>query len=173
MGRSSEPKQPDPVAVLDAGHTQAAKAYYAGAQQRGGVEIVELRGQGESKIGANDRVFRIAAVHRVTGKRGRIAEILHAELTIPARAVGSSNPGNAYTRADRKILRCSGYDFADNLMSGDHSGAKGRQVAFDDMQIGATYSTYPHTQKNLTWRWLRPHNFANMKRPLANVLRER
>jgi hypothetical protein len=62
-------------------------------------------------------------------------------VTIPARAVGSAKPGNAHARADRKFLRSSGrisgsipgYDFADNLMSGDYSGATRWQVAFDDM----------------------------------------
>ncbi len=56
-------------------------------------------------------------------------------------------------------------------MSGDYSGAKSRQVAFDDMQIGATYSTDTHTHKNLTWLGLRLRNLANSKRTLPNFLR--
>jgi hypothetical protein len=89
-----------------------------------------LIGQRKSEVGANDGVFSIAAVYGITGKGGRIAEILQTQPTIPARAVGSSHPGNADTCADRKALRSScrisGYDLTDNLMSGDYSGARGR-----------------------------------------------
>jgi len=37
MSRSTEPEQPDTVAMFDARHTQAAKTNNAGAQQRRGV----------------------------------------------------------------------------------------------------------------------------------------
>jgi hypothetical protein len=56
--------------MLDARHTKAAKADNAGAQQRGGMQIVQLIGKRKSEIGANDCVLSVAAIHRVTGKRG-------------------------------------------------------------------------------------------------------
>jgi hypothetical protein len=37
MGRSTEPEQPDTIAMLDAGHPKTAKTNNAGAQQRSGV----------------------------------------------------------------------------------------------------------------------------------------
>jgi hypothetical protein len=129
MGRSTEPEQPDAVARLDTRHTKAAKANDAGAQERGSVQIVQFIGKRKSEIGANDCIFSIAAVYRVTGKRGCVTEILQTEVTIAARAVRSAHPGHAHACADRKFVHVAGrrsaYDFADNLMSGDYSGARG------------------------------------------------
>jgi len=121
----------DTIAVLDSGYTKAAKTNNARAQQRRSMEIVELKGKRKSKVGTNDCVLSVAAIYRITGKRWGIAEILHTEVTIPASAVGSSHPGNAYTRADRRVLHGSGagssrYDIADDLMSGNDSGTTRR-----------------------------------------------
>jgi hypothetical protein len=176
MGGSAEAEQADTIAVFDAGYAKAAKSNNACAQQRGGMQIVELMRKRKTKIGTNDRVFGIAAVHRIPGKCWGIAEIFQADVTIPARAVGASHPGNPDTCAYRKFFGGSGagssrYDFADNLMPGDYSGATRWQVAFDNMQIGAAYSTHTHPQKNLTWLRLRRRNLANPKRPLPNFLR--
>jgi hypothetical protein len=175
MGRSTETKQSDAIARLDAGHTQAAKTNNARAQQRGSVQIVELIGKRKSEIGANGRIFRVPAVRAIPSKGGRIAEILQAKLTIPARAVDSANPGNAHPCADSEFLgsagRMSAYYFADNLMSRDYSRATGWQFAFDDMQISAADSTGTHPQENLTGLRFRPRHLANPKRPLPNFLR--
>src|ERR1039458_6621808 len=140
-----------------------------------------MLGKRKSEIGANDRIFRIAAVHGVASKGGRITEILQTKVTIPAGAVGSAKPGNAHARADRKFLRScggicggiSGYYFADNLMSGDYSRAERWQVAFDDMQISAADSTDTHPHKNLTWLRFRRRDLADPERALPNFLRRR
>jgi hypothetical protein len=58
-------------------------------------------------------------------------------------------------------------------MSGDYSRATRRQVAFDDMQIGAADSTDTHPHKNLAWLRFRRLNLANPKRPLPNFLGRR
>src|ERR1019366_3706775 len=177
MGRSAEAEQSDAVARLDASHTQAAKTNNACAQQWGSVQIVQLIGKRKSEIGANDRIFRIAAVYGVASKGGRITEILQTKVTIPAGAVGSAKPGNAHARADRKFPGSSGgisgYYFADNLMSGDYSRATRWQVAFDDMQISAADSTDTHPHKNLTWLRFRRRDLADTERALPNFLRRR
>src|SRR6267143_5484817 len=90
MGRSAEPEQPDAIAVLDTGDTKAAKANDACAQERGSVQIVQFIGKRKSEIGANDCVFSITAVDRITGKRGCVTKILQTEVTKAARAVCST-----------------------------------------------------------------------------------
>jgi hypothetical protein len=172
MGGSPKPEQADTVSGLDAGYTKAAKTDNAGAQQRGGAQIVELIGKAKNEIGASHGKFGVAAVDRVTGKGRGIAEVFQAQPAIAAGAVGSSHPGNADAGADGKVVRGPGHYLADNLMSGDDSGATGWQVAFDDMQIGAANSTHTHPQKNLTRLRLGCSNLANPKRALMNFLRQ-
>jgi|SRR5208337_1168543 len=171
MGRGAEAEQADTVARLDSCHTQAAKPNNAGAQQRRRVQIVELIGKREREIGANDGEFSIAAICGVTGECGCIAKIFEAEATVLAGTIGSSHPGNAYTGADGEIIRRSGYYFSDNLMSGDDSGAARWQVALNDVQVGAAYSTGTYPQQDLAWLRFGRCGLGDPKRAMANVLR--
>jgi hypothetical protein len=135
------------------------------------VQIVELLGKRERKIGANNGVFGIAAIYGVTGECGRIAEIFESEATILAGTVGSSHPGDAYAGADGKIIRGSGHYFADDLMSGNYSLPVRWQVAFNYVQVSAAYSTGTHTQKDLAGLRFGRCHFSDPKRAMANVLR--
>jgi len=171
MGRGAEAEESYTVARLDARYAKTAKTNNASAQQRRGVQIVELVGKRKREIGANDGVFGIAAIYGVTGEGGRIAEILEAEATISAGSVGSSHPGNSDARAGRKIIRGPSYYFTDNLMSGDYSWAARRQVAFNYVQVSAAYSTGTYTQENLAWLRFGSWKLSDPKRALPNVLR--
>jgi hypothetical protein len=130
-----------------------------------------LIGKRESKIGTHDGVFGIATIHGVTGERGRIAEILESSATVLASTVGSSHPGNAYAGTDGKIICRSGYYFADDLMSGNYSGAERWQIAFDYVQVSAAYSTGTHPHQDLAGLRFGGCDLGNAKRAMTNVLR--
>lgn len=169
--RGAEAEQAYTVARLDARYTQAAETNNAGAQQRRGVQIVELIGKRKRKVGAHDSIFGIAAIYGVTGESGCIAEVFEASATVLAGAIGSSHPGNAYAGAYGKIIRGCGYYFADDLMSGNYSLAAGWQLAFDYVQVGAAHSTGTHTQKDLAGLWFGRCDLGDPKRAMANILR--
>src|SRR5712692_8964900 len=95
MRGGAEAGQADTVTLLDAGDAEAAEADDSGAQQRGGVEVVQSRWNWKNKIGAGQGVFGVAPVDGVTGKAWGVAEVLLAAPAVGAGAIGASDPGNA------------------------------------------------------------------------------
>ena len=85
-----EPEQADAVACFHARHPQAAEADDPGAEQRSRLKIVQGAGKRKHEIAASQRVFRIAAVYRVPGEGGRVAQILMAAPAIAALPVRSA-----------------------------------------------------------------------------------
>jgi hypothetical protein len=59
-------------------------------------------------------------------------------LAIRATPVDAPDPGNSDTTAGRELFRAAGDYLADDLMAGSDSFALWNQLAFDNMQIGAT-----------------------------------
>jgi hypothetical protein len=127
--------------ALNSGNAEAAEADNARAQQGCNVGIVQPRRQWDREVGANRRIICVAAVHRITCKCGTVAEILHVVTAEPAIAVYPTHPGDADACSNGQIRRCAIHYFADDLMPGDNARPDWRQVALDDVEIGAADAT--------------------------------
>ena len=136
-GGAAEAVEADALAALDGGDAQAAEANDAGAEQRGGEDGIETVGERVGKISADGSELGVAAVDRVAGEDGMVAEVLHVVTAKPAVAVDAADPGDADAHADGRGCGCAFNDFADNLMAGDDARMEGRKVALDDVEIGA------------------------------------
>src|SRR5438874_4600606 len=77
MGRCPEAEKSNALTFFDSRHPQSTEANNTGTEQRRGVEIIELRRNGKTEIGAGERVLGVTSVHGVTGERGRVAEVFH------------------------------------------------------------------------------------------------
>ena len=119
MSGSAEAEQSHPFAGLHARHAQAAKTDDPRAEQRSRLQIIETRGQRKYKIGARPRVFGVTAIHRVAGKGGRIAEVLHARPAVPTLSVNAAHPGDAHSSTRGELSRGATDDLAHNLVAGN------------------------------------------------------
>ena len=70
-----------------------------------------------------------------------IAEVLHVVAAEPAIAVYPTHPGDAHARSKGQILGCAFHHLADDLMTGDDARPNWREIAFNDMEIGAADAT--------------------------------
>jgi hypothetical protein len=70
-----------------------------------------------------------------------IAEVFHLVAAVPAIAVHPSHPGDADARSDRQIRGGAFHHFTHDLMTGDDARLDGRQIALDDVEIGAADAT--------------------------------
>lgn len=166
MRGRTEAKQADALARLDTGDPQAAEADDASAKERSGVQIVERCGQRENKVSPGNCVLRIPSRDGVPGESGRVAEIFQTSLAVGASTVGSAEPGNADARAAGNFFRGAADNFTDDLMAWNHARLLGRQVAFDDMQIGAANTTGTHSQENMSDVELRSCDVGDLQRSL-------
>src|SRR6202035_608572 len=103
MSRRAKTEQSNPVAWFHAGHSQAAKADDAGAQERRGMQVVELWGERIDKIAARHSILRITAVNRVSGENRRITEIFQAAATVGTISIDSADPRDTYPRSCRQF----------------------------------------------------------------------
>ena len=90
----------------------------------------------------------IAAVDRVAGEDGAVAEVLHVVAAEPAIAVDAADPRNAYARAGGEGCGCAFHHFADDLMAGNDARVQGRKVALDDVEIGAADAAGDDLEQN-------------------------
>ena len=126
--RRAEAEQSDALARLHFSHAQAAKADDPRAQQRRGSQIIKRVRQRKHEVGARGSVFGVAAVHGVSGERGRVAEVFFVMAAVPAGAIRAADPRHANARTQRQFRRCSADDFADNLVAGNQTASGGSAV---------------------------------------------
>src|SRR5580692_632732 len=119
MSRGAKAEQPNPFARFHAGHSQAAKADDAGAQERRGVQVVEFWRKRIDKIAARHSILRIAAIDGVSGENRRIAEILQATAAVGAISIDSADPRNTYAGSCRQLGGGSIHDVTYDLVAGD------------------------------------------------------
>jgi hypothetical protein len=118
---------------------QRAVADEAGAEQRRRLLIGKGRRNGETVALVGDRVGGIAAVARIAGEAGSLAEILAARNAEAAGAARPSEPRHADARAERELLgaRAARRDRADDLVAEHERQLRMRELAVIDVQIGA------------------------------------
>jgi len=181
MGRCPKAEKSNALTFFDSRHPQRTEANDAGTEQRRGVEIIELRGNGKAEIGAGERVLGVTSVHGVTGERGTVAEVFHVAAAKRTGAIGAAEPGDPDAGAFQSRTGgdacppklCCGVElssdyFAYDLVPGNHSRIARREFAFYDVQVGATDSTGKDTQQNVAglelWNW----NIFDVKRPVRD-----
>ncbi len=139
-GGGSEAEEADALAGLGARDAKTAEADDAGAEERGDVGVVECGWEGIGEVGADEGVFGVAAVDGVAGEDGVVAEVFFVAEAEGTGAVGTADPGDADAGACRKFRCCAFDDLAYDLMAEDQRFLDERQVAFEDVKVGAADS---------------------------------
>ena len=147
VGCGAETVQAQPTRLGLCSEMPGAKVDEASAQQRCCVAVVIAGGQGEAEAFIGGGVLGKSAVAVIAREHRKIAEVfpLHgAERTTTA---GSAKPWNAYALAygEACCLRTMSNHLSHDLMPRHQVGPTQRQVAVDDVQIGAAYATGEHT----------------------------
>jgi hypothetical protein len=149
-GGGSEAEEADSFAGFDPGYAQAAESDDAGAEQGRDVGVIEGGRQGEGEAGADEDVLGVASVDGVARKDGVVAEVFFAAEAVRADAVGSADPGDTDPRAVGKCRGAAFDDLADDLMAWDELAADGREIALDDVQVGAADSAGKHAEEDVS-----------------------
>ena len=133
----SKTVNPEISAGLNPGHAQTAESDDSGAQQRRGLQIGKAFGQRIHKVLMRHRELGEAAVIRVAGEFGKLAEILPLAAAIEAVAASFVQPWNAYSGPDLVLPGAGAHAFnhADDLMSGYDGAFTRRQLALKHMQV--------------------------------------
>ncbi|ABA51266.1 hypothetical protein BURPS1710b_A1017 [Burkholderia pseudomallei 1710b] len=150
------------------GHLQRPVADETRAQQRRRMNIVVAARHVHAKARVGDRALRIAAVDRVAGEAGRIAQVLAAARAVRAMAARAPEPRHADTLADRETLRerAERGHRADDLVPRNHRPLRIAQIAVDDVQIGPAHAARVHVDQQLPRRrhGVRQLGFAQPRR---------
>src|SRR6202035_3641454 len=167
----AESKQSHALATCDTGHTQTSKADNACTKQRRSVQIVKRCRQRKHEVIPSKGIFRVSAGDGVTGKRGRVAKILHTSLTVLAGAIGPAEPRHTDAQADGNFGSRSLDNFTDDLVAGNNSQLFWRQLPLDDMEVCAANAASAHAQKHVPRPEPRSCHLGNLKRMLRDRLR--
>jgi len=92
-----------------------------------------------------------------------IAEVLHVMAAEPAIAVDPAHPGDADARSKQEVCGCAFHHLANDLMAGNEVRLDGREVAFDDVEIGAADATGNHFEQHLAGLRLGPLDLFDRK----------
>ena len=131
--RGAEAVEAEPLRV--AREPQRAVADQPGAEQRRRLHVGVAVRDREAEALVGDRVLRVAAVEVVAGEARAVAEVLAARAAVAARRRRSSRATarRARSAAARRPL-------ADDLVAGHERQLRVRQLAVDDVQIGAAHA---------------------------------
>jgi DNA-binding MarR family transcriptional regulator len=96
-------------------------------------------------------VLRIAAVEPVTGEASTLAEVLAPGVAVPALPAGPTEPGHPHPLARSKALSPGPetLDDSHDLVTGDQRELRIRQLAVDDVEVGAAHAAGTHPQEHL------------------------
>ena len=160
-GSGHAARQPGVVAD-DPDQPQAAVADDAGAQQRGRRHGGHAGRQTVDEPGRRHRVLGEAAVDVPAREQRVLAEVLLPAAAETAGLVGLVQPrhADAVAGGERRRARLAarrdelgagseGDDLADDLMAGHHGRAVRRQLALQDVQVGAADAAGQHPQQDL------------------------
>src|ERR1700722_951678 len=101
---AAKTEKSDSLTLLYPGNAQAAKADDPGAQQGSHMHVVQTLRDRKRKVGAHQRILRVATIDGISGECRVIAQVLHAVLTVPAIPIDAANPGDADAASQRQ--RC-------------------------------------------------------------------
>src|SRR5205807_9622416 len=141
--RSAEAIDAEPIARLHLAQLERAVADDARAEERRGLGIAEDRRDRVREALRDDRVVGEATVGVISGELGVLAKILPPAPARLAESTGMTKPGDAHTVAGPEAprARARALDPTDDLMARHDRRPDRRQLALDDVQIGATHRT--------------------------------
>jgi hypothetical protein len=156
--RGAEPKEPQYSARAKIAAFQRSKSDQAGAKKRRDCRIVVVRRQFVGKILRDDRVLSVSAIDVEAGVLRKGAEVFALRLAEAALAAGMSQPRRADAHAGFEAFasRSQRIDRTHNLVTGNDRQSWWMDVAFNDVQIGATDCAAAHSESHLTrtGRWI-------------------
>jgi hypothetical protein len=130
-------------------NAQAAKAYYARAEQRCRLHIIDARRKRNGEVRPDEDVLGIPAIDRIAGKSRRLAQVLHLVPTEPAIAIDSTHPAHADATCERKTLGCPVDYFTHDLVSWYELRHQSWQISLYDMEVSSTDSARNYTQEHV------------------------
>lgn len=138
-------------------HDERAVADQAGAEQRGGRRIVVSGWNRKAVAFVGYHVLRIASIEVITGEACVIAEIFLSAPTILAGAAGPAEPRHtdAISRAMDGACAAALNNRADDLVARNDGKLALRELAIDDMQVGAAHAARAHAYQQLLRAWCR------------------
>ena len=170
----------------DPDQPQAAVADDAGAEQRGRRHRRHAGRQTVDEPGRRHRVLGEAAVDVPAGEQRVLAQVLLAAVAEAAGLVGLVQPRHADAVADGERRRArlaarrdelgagsEGDDLADDLMAGHDGRAVRRQLALQDVQVGAADAAGQHPQQDLARTRLGHRELDEPERRLCRGSRRR
>jgi hypothetical protein len=150
--RRAEAVDPEPLGI--AGQAKRPVPDQARAQERRRLEILVPVGQREAEALVGHRHLGVAAVDVVARESGAVAEVLAARAAEAAGAVGPSEPRHADSLARREALAAGGHA-PDDLVAGDEWELRLRELAVDDMDVGAADAAGGDLEQDLSGSGLR------------------
>ena len=152
VGRRAESVDADALGI--ARLSQRAVADQPGAQQRPGLDVGQTGRKRMDEACVGDRVLGVAAVQLVAGEARLRAEILVAATAEAAVAARPAEPRHA-----DPVALAQGVDVGsralhrgDDLVPEDERELRRRQLAVDDVQVGAADAARPDPQQHLARR---------------------
>ncbi len=153
MSGRAEAVDAEPARVAD--ELPGAIADEPGAHQRGcfGIRVSGRDLEGIGRVGR--RIFGVASVDGVAGEARGIAQVLAARAAIGATATRRAEPRHAHPFADLEAADpgSDGDDVPDDLVAGDDMRLGMRQVAVNDVQIGAADAARCDPDQDLPALW--------------------
>ena len=162
---AAAPKPYSPSRSASPGEPQRAVADQPRAEERGGFEVAEPVGNREAEALVGDDPLGVAAVDVVAGEAGAVAEVLPAARAEAALAARPAEPGHAEPAA---VL-----GLADDLVAGHERQLRTRELAVDDVQVGAADAAGADAEQQLPRRRLGPLELRRPQRRARSVEQHR
>ena len=131
------------------GQAQRPVADQAGAEERGGLEVVVGLGDGKAEALVRDDLLGVAAVELIAGEARAVAQVLPPAQAVTTLAVGPAKPGDADALAGGEAGPAFGHS-PDDLVPGDERQLRVGQLAVDDVEIGSADAARVHGDQHLT-----------------------
>jgi hypothetical protein len=159
VGRGAESVDAESAARLDFTQLERPIADDARAEKRRGLGIAEDRRNRVREALRHHRVVGEAAVGVIAAELGMLAEVLASALTRLAESTGVAQPRDAHTVAglEAPCARAPALDSTDDLMARHDRWPDERELALDDVQIGAAHAARADADQDLAGfrRWRR------------------
>ena len=129
-----------------------AVAEHAGAQKRRRLDIVVFVRQMKTKSRVRNGELGVTPINSVAGKLRAVAKVFALRSTISAFPVRPAQPRNANSVTGGKSLDVLAYlfDASNDLMPGDERQFRIRQLAIDNVKVGAANGTSSNTNEQLS-----------------------
>src|SRR5262249_20240039 len=144
------------------------EAYDAGAEQGGGFFVAEVFRNRIDEISRRHSIFGVTAVNQPSGERRVLAKVFLAFAAIFAHSASLMQPRDAHAVADPGLRHASPdlFDTPYDLMAWNDRQYLPRQLAFNDVKIGAADAADADFDQDLIRARLWSKRFGQLERVL-------